>query len=933
MSQYPGYEKLTPIYKQYFDIQQEYPDAIIAYQLGDFYEVWQQDEWRLGHAVQAAKICDMRLTQRKTKSEDKNAPHMCGFPVHTREAYFKRMIDAGQSVVVVSQKVNGNRADKNKNIERFIEKIISPGTVVENLNEERSNYYACLFVQELGVGIALVELSTGEVKITELQPSEVNDYLSTINPTEILVCGSIELDAKKFKLVHSQKKVKIKKLAECGKILSHVYELSSPSSNLEVHLSSLGLDRWRLGALAFSNLINHLSATEYHTTLLRKLAKPKISKRLDHMAIPLNGLRSLEIFEGQNGNYEDSLVHCLDRCKTAMGRRTLRQWIKEPLVVCEDINTRLDKVSEMIEKRKFYPKLKEVYDVGRISRRLFLKHLSPYEMKQLHDSLAYSHEVLVAEGRSEAKDLLKLLNYFKNTIDFSLISRDSDEEFLFFKGDYKEQLGLDFEKLQSLTSKMMDVKDKYEEILSFFYEGKNKSFKIEQKKESIQCNGPLGFAKAVGNKSKIEEFLNLNRWPKCMSEEEIEYVIKRVTNKGPLIKMNQRVSSVELIEGDWIKVSEEVFSVRQKYLLKAQSVWREYQSQLASEYSEVLMKVSEAIGEIDTLSTFAFISLERDYVRPTILDQQEAQFSFEAIRHPVVELSPYLQEDFVPNDISLDNDKNLMCIYGANSSGKSTLLKSVAVSCILGQIGCFVPATKASFTPLEAVLTRMATFDSLSEGLSTFTMEMMELKSSLAYCSRRCLFLLDEIGRGTSVEDGEALAFATLDYLSTKKNNSVTFFATHYHNLVDKLQSYNNILICHMDAYIDASNLLYFSRELAKGPGTGSYGIEVAKSCGVPEELIRVAMNYNKQYASLKTSRYNKQVHGIICPVCDKSEVQETHHIIDQKQGKIKWVEISGVRKSINHKSNLIMICGSCHNKITRGEILLSNKDARLLKS
>jgi DNA mismatch repair ATPase MutS len=220
----------------------------------------------------------------------------------------------------------------------------------------------------------------------------------------------------------------------------------------------------------------------------------------------------------------------------------------------------------------------------------------------------------------------------------------------------------------------------------------------------------------------------------------------------------------------------------------------------------------------------------------------------------------------------------------------------------------------------------MTTFDSLAEGLSTFTMEMKELQISLKYKKKKTLFLFDEIGRGTSADDGEAIAYATLDFLTSQENNSVTFFATHYHNLVPAISKFDNIQIKHMDCIPLPNNKIKFSRKLIDGPGDGSYGIIVAASCGVPDVLIRSAQNYNKIYAPLKRSRYNKKVEGIICPFCENNPVQETHHIVDQLQGKVESILINGVKKSINHPSNIIMICGSCHNKITRKELIVNTK-------
>jgi DNA mismatch repair protein MutS len=296
------------------------------------------------------------------------------------------------------------------------------------------------------------------------------------------------------------------------------------------------------------------------------------------------------------------------------------------------------------------------------------------------------------------------------------------------------------------------------------------------------------------------------------------------------------------------------------------------------------------------------------------------------VRHPVVETIKSLSETYTPNSVSLSKESNTIVIYGANSSGKSTLLKSLALNIIMAQIGCFVACEDAELTVFQNIMTRMTTYDQLSEGLSTFTMEMVELQSALKKMNENTLFLFDEIGRGTSVEDGEAIAFATLEYLRKESSNSLTLFATHYHTLYDNIKEFSNIQVKHLHCEINEKEEVIFHRQLMNGPGSGSYGIVVAKSCGLPEEMIRLAKNYSKDNKKMVISRYNSSITGSICPICNENQVHETHHLIDQKQGKVEEVIIDGVKKDVNDKANLLLICSQCHTKITLNKIQIEKK-------
>lgn len=427
--------------------------------------------------------------------------------------------------------------------------------------------------------------------------------------------------------------------------------------------------------------------------------------------------------------------------------------------------------------------------------------------------------------------------------------------------------------------------------------------------------------------AEISKILETDKLRISMNKESIQLIGQKSLHtkcKQYSIPFKIKASELQISDEKWEELASKEFYLKRKFTLKAEKEWCSFQTSLVEKYGEDLLDFSNLVGEIDVLSNFAQISLERHYSKPLLEDSEKAFIDIKKMRHPIVELSKELAESFVSNDLLLDKEKNLMVIYGANSAGKSTILKSLAINVIMAQIGCYIPANEGSkISIFDSIMTRMTTYDSLSEGLSTFTMEMIELQNALSKHKERSLFLFDEIGRGTSVDDGAAIAFAILEFLNPAQTNAITLFSTHYHSLYESIKGFKNILVKHMSGEV-TNGVLSFSRLLKEGPGQGSYGIMVAKSCGIPDSIIRVAENYSKDHKKLMVSRYNSSVQGTMCEICTKEQAQETHHLIEQHQGKIEKISINGTTKNIHDKGNLVLICATCHAKITHNKIKIT---------
>lgn len=870
-----------PLIQGFIDIQKQYPNFIVLTEVGGFFEIWQLDELNLGHAERASQLLDIVLTRRDKSKLD--SPKMAGFPSYAIENYVKKLVTAGETVVVVRQEIVGKKSDNNKNVKRYVERIVSPATYVEESSYSKTKYFAACYVDETNVGISLIDVSSGFVSVCEMSQESARDYLETIFPSEILFFSEPFLKQGPSQIFHRNDKP-ITRQSSAGMILSKIYNVENPTSQHATTLTQMGLELWPLASLSFANLLNFL--VSYNPLLLKKLAYPVIQQADKSLFLSKNAFLSLDIFESPlQPDVSKTLYGILNRCKTAMGRRVLSRWIYSPLVEKDAINGRLDKVSKFISEQTFFENLSEVYDIARILRRLAINSVEPHELPAFYNSLKIASESLKTwENGKEVKAALKFLS---SNFDTSSVTLQGNEYFKLFAGPLRNSLKDQEEAWASAREALNGQTSRISEILS------TTKLRISEKQDSQALTGPKSLA------------------DQC---------------KKNGISFKLKASELQITDQAWESSAFEEMSAKNALMKQAGLSWIEFQNEIVDRFGTVLTRFSEAVGELDVLSTFAKLSKERGYTRPNFIESESTQVSVYRMRHPVLELSKDSFESFIPNDIVLDK-KSILVLYGANSAGKSTILKGLALNIIMAQIGCYVAASKANLSIFDSIMTRMTTFDSLGEGLSTFTMEMIELQNALKRSSEQSLFLFDEIGRGTSVEDGEAIAFGILEFLNNNPVKAITFFATHYHSLYEHIKNFGKVDVKHFDCEIVGSNLV-FSRELKSGPGSGSYGLAVAKTCGVPESIIRVSQNYKKNLSKLMVSRYNASVQGTLCELCKVNEAQETHHIQEQLQGKKKSIRIAGVDRSIHDNHNLVLLCGSCHKKVTAQKLVLKKRRA-----
>jgi DNA mismatch repair protein MutS len=868
-----------PLIQGFIDVQSKYPGSVVMTEVGGFFEIWQLDELGIGHAERASQILDIVLTRRDKSKSD--SPKMAGFPSYAVDAYVKKLVAAGETVVIVRQEITGKKSDNNKNVRRFVERIVSPATCIDESQDAKTNYFASCYLDDNNVGVALIDLSTGYVSVSEMTLDNARNYLEAVSPVEILFNSEPFLKGSPSQTLHLNQNP-ISRQSSAGVILSNVYEIENPTSNHSVTLTQLGLAMWPLASLSIANLLNFL--TDYNPRLLKKLSPPRAFGFDKTLFLSKNALLSLDIFESPlQSDTAKTLYGALNRCKTAMGRRVLRRWLEQPLTDMIEIEKRLDKTEKLLTEGTFFERLTSVYDLSRLLRRFALNNIEPHELPGFYHSLKVSRDCLTEwHALSKVDAAIALL---ESGIDFEALEIAGNEFYRAFRG----QLRLSLKPTESAWARAKASLDIETERISKLLD--TTKLRTNDRQESVVLTGPKG----------LQE--------KCKSHG---------------VKFKLKASEIQITDETWEVMALEELNSRITLSSVARSSWVQLQETFTSEFGSLLLEFSEAVGELDVLSTFARIARERNYTRPTFLESETTTANFSRMRHPVLELSKDTFESFVPNDIEM-KEKPILVIYGANSAGKSTVLKGLALNVIMAQIGCFVAASSAELTIFSSIMTRMTTFDSLSEGLSTFTMEMIELQNALKKMNERSLLLFDEIGRGTSVEDGEAIAYAVLEHLNSNSANALTLFATHYHSLYEHIVGFDKLSVKHFDCEVVGSNVV-FSRELKVGPGNGSYGLAVAKTCGVPESIIRVGQNYKKRFSKLVVSRYNSKLQGTVCEWCRQQEAQETHHLQEQLQGKVHTIEISGVAQSIHNEQNLVLLCGSCHRKVTTEKLTLRKR-------
>lgn len=800
-------QQMTPMMVQYLKTKEEYPDCILFYRLGDFYEMFFDD------AVKVSRELEITLTGKDCGMEER-AP-MCGVPFHSASGYVARLIEKGYKVAICEQ-VEDPKTAKGI-VKREVIRVVTPGTVVdaELLDDKTNNYLAVIYENKDEFGFAVSDVSTGEIYTTQIKGSdEVLNEISRYNPKEILVnssawksiSGQVEL---RFHVIPEECKDEFFENTDFENKILEQFQKSS--------LSELNLAGKKYAVYAVGAMIAYLEHTQ--KTSLNFLNTINTYEINQYMDIDINTRRNLEITETmRDKNKKGSLLWVLDHTETSMGARMLKQWVEKPLVNTIEINRRLESVNELVGDVMLRDELAEIlsstYDISRIISRVSLGTVTPKDLVSLKMTLKVLPNLLDKLKGLRSPILSDMSRNFDVMEDvYDILDRAIDDEpstLLRDGGVIKDGFN---EEIDKFRIAMRDGKKWLSELE-----------KSEKEKTGIS-KLKVGYNKVFGYYIEVTKS-NISDVP--------EYYIRKQT-----LANCERYITPELkdLENTILGASERVLSL-EAYVFE--QVRRSVGAQI-----DRLKYAANVIAVTDTLLSLAQSACKNNYTMPYVTENGRIEITDG--RHPVVEKMAK-NTMFVPNDTSLDTDENRMIIItGPNMAGKSTYMRQVALITLMAQIGSFVPAKSAKIGVVDKIFTRVGASDDIASGQSTFMLEMNEVSHILKNATEKSLIILDEIGRGTSTFDGLSIAWAVVEYIHDKhKIGAKTLFATHYHELTDlenELEGVKNYRI----AVKKRGDDITFLRKIVRGGADDSYGIEVAALAGVPKEVINSAKRILKK--------------------------------------------------------------------------------------
>lgn len=807
--------EMSPMIKQYLDIKSQNDDSILFFRVGDFYEMFFDD------AKTASDELDLVLTGKDCGQEER-AP-MCGVPYHSCEAYIARLVEKGHKIAICEQVEDP--ATAKSLVKRDVIRVITPGTVIEDamLEEGRNNYLAAVAVKETGIGLCFTDASTGECHVTEVPSDNIEsgvcDELMRFSPKEVLVSEALKTVSLPLwdflaKNLGATVTVRTERSFDT-KYTEPIYSGNFGVSELE----GLGIERGGAKASAFGAVIEYLYETGKSTDI--SVNKIDVYSDKQFMRLDMTAIRNLEITETMRSkSKKGSLLWVLDKTRTAMGKRLMRSWMEKPLLNITQINLRQNAVEELCGDTVLRGELSEglsgVRDVERIITKTVYGTASPKDLLAIS---ATAHRFPIIKGlltNSNCKLLKEIYNDIDTLEDISalidsaisenapLTVRDGNiikdgynEEVDRLRNDMKHGTGFidEIEARERERTGIKNLRVRYNKVFGYYIEVTN-SFLDKVPEDYIRKQ----------TLTNCERFIT----------EELKGIEKRVlTAKDRIVQIEY-----ELFDG-----------VRKK----------------AAAELKRFQQTASAIAKIDVLRSLAEVSVNNRYVRPLVNDTGTVRII--AGRHPVVE--QVISTPFVANDTLLDmQEDRCAVITGPNMAGKSTYMRQVAIIVLMAQTGCFVPAQSAEIGIVDAIFTRVGASDDLAAGKSTFMVEMSEVADILKNATKKSLLILDEIGRGTSTFDGMSIARAVLEYVNDKKKlGAKALFATHYHELTEMENELSGIKNYNI-AVKKRGDDITFLRKIIRGGADDSYGIEVAKLSGIPNEVIQRAKQILKKTES-----------------------------------------------------------------------------------
>lgn len=794
----------TPLMKQYKDIKQKYPETVLLFRLGDFFETFEND------ALITAKVCGITLTKRNNGGAEKIP--LAGFPHHQLDGYLPKLVKAGYRVAVCEQLEDPKQAKGI--VKRGVVEVVTPGVAMYDklLDERKNNYLASVYFRTeksgfISAGVAALDISTGEFKLSEVSLRNLREILEIYSPSEVIISKK-QKDQAQEELEKLNFEFAITKLEDW--IFDEIFAIDLLKNHFKTQsLKGFGVEKFTNGISAAGAILHYAEETQSGKT--KHIKSMSAHNATEYMSLDYPTRKNLEIQLGSNNTKEGSLFITIDRTETPMGSRLLKKWISIPLKNLEPIQMRLDAVSEFYddnEKRNYIRQiLSQSGDLERLISKISSGRANPRDVNFLKLSLSKIPDIKKILSQFSSEKIRNINNsLLELEVVVDMINDSIREEPLTQLGGggvFKKGFSSELDEFVSAKTSGNDWIKKYQES--------------ERQKRGIPSL-KVGFNNVFGyyidvtrtHSSKVPEHYN-RKQTLTNSERYITPELKELEEK--LLKAEEKINELEVKFFNELKDS-------------------------ISQYTNEIQQNAALIAELDVLQSYATISKENNYTKP-IIDESEI-LELEEARHPVVEKILPIGESFTANSTHLDtNDQQIHIITGPNMSGKSVYLRQIALCTLMAQIGCYVPAKSARIGLVDRIFTRVGAQDNMLAGESTFLVEMQESANIMNNATSKSLLLLDEVGRGTATFDGISIAWSIAEYIHDFIG-ARTLFATHYHELNELAERYKRVHNFKVEVKEIGNNII-FTHKVIPGGSDHSFGIHVAKMAGMPYDVIERA--------------------------------------------------------------------------------------------
>ena len=824
----------TPMMKQFFSFKADYPEAVLLFRCGDFYETYGDD------ALIASKVLGIVLTKRS--SAVPGAIPMAGFPYHSLEIYLPRLVRAGYKVAVCDQ-LEDPKLTKNI-VKRGVTELVTPGVAFNDqlLDQKEHNYIAGLTFQKDRCGAAFLDVSTGTFQVAEGSLDYIGTLLSSFAPKELLVPRGYEKGVRERYGDHHY----ISTLEEWAFIYDNSVEKLKRQLKVD-SLKGFAIDNFPLGITSAGALLIYLEQTQHYG-----LSNICSISRIDEGSFVWMDrftFRNLEIFSSTAGKEGTSLVEVMDKCSSPMGARMLRTWLSMPVMDLRELEDRHSVVQHFVDNQEDLTRLQtmvgDIGDLERIISRAAAGKIAPREVMQLRRGLGQTDPIMklcLGKGNEALDNMMKSITDCNELLEYLGRTMHPETAAAVGKGDV----------IASGVSAELD------ELRDIARNGKDYLLKI-QERETERTGIP---SLKIGYNSVFGYYLEVRNTHKDKVPEE-------------WVRKQTLVNAERYITEELKEYEHKILGAEERIYLIETQIYAELVARIQANISSI-QKNCRILARLDVLSGFADLAISNNYCRPKMNDGKA--ISITKGRHPVIETMMQAGEEFVPNDIFLDNEsQQVIILTGPNMAGKSALLRQTALIVLMAQVGSFVPAESAQLGYCDKIFTRVGASDNISRGESTFMVEMLETSMILHNLSSRSLVLLDEIGRGTSTYDGMSIARAIVEYVHEYGEGAKTLFATHYHELNDLEEIYPRVKNFHIAVKEVGKNVI-FLRKLKEGGVAHSFGLHVARMAGMPKQVLESA---EKTLASLEK--------GVIPSVAEESprkrKMQKPHKV---KEGRVE---------------------------------------------